>query len=394
MKFFLFFLFSFFSLSVYAQDIICFKNGEIVEGEICEITSSAIKYKKTSNPSGPIYNIDKSDILSIKFANGEIERFIDTSSPSSSLPSENIFMGSQYSIPKASDNDNEVSKYNNPIFAKKESKNKKADEFTIIYGMGKESIISNDEITISFKFDYTKIGVLAGSPYAIEVKNKTDKTIIFDLSRCFRICSDGSSKSFFDNSMITSVSESQGNTVGASIALPLQNLIPGINWGTNKSNDISTTYNPNKIITIPPNATSKISFNTLAKVNKKNYRIVTVGEGFNGYVLAKKLNLKNNIYNYTEEDTPLDFNYILCYTTFDRPFNYSEIKFNLFVKQIYCGFSPFYYGGWNNAMGSEVSENENKWGYCSDIPKFIKEINKHIEGYNPSFHIIGQGNTY
>ena len=58
-----------------AQDIIVLSNGDLIKSKVIEIGQSEIKYKKISNPNGPIYLINKSEILSITFENGETEKF-------------------------------------------------------------------------------------------------------------------------------------------------------------------------------------------------------------------------------------------------------------------------------------------------------------------------------
>lgn len=58
-----------------AQDVIIFRNGEETEVKVEEITSNEVKYKKTSNPDGPSYILNKDDIFMIKYKNGEKDVF-------------------------------------------------------------------------------------------------------------------------------------------------------------------------------------------------------------------------------------------------------------------------------------------------------------------------------
>ncbi len=58
-----------------AQDIITKKDGSQIEANVIEIETSSIKYKKFSNPNGPTYNLLTSDILEIKYENGETESY-------------------------------------------------------------------------------------------------------------------------------------------------------------------------------------------------------------------------------------------------------------------------------------------------------------------------------
>ena len=58
-----------------AQDVIVKKDQTTVMSKVLEITSTEIKYKKWSNQDGPTYSINRSEVLSINFENGEVERF-------------------------------------------------------------------------------------------------------------------------------------------------------------------------------------------------------------------------------------------------------------------------------------------------------------------------------
>lgn len=59
----------------FAQDKIITKKAETIEAIISEVNISDIKYRKFSNPDGPLYTILKSDIASIIYANGNVEVF-------------------------------------------------------------------------------------------------------------------------------------------------------------------------------------------------------------------------------------------------------------------------------------------------------------------------------
>jgi|GEM_PF-990918 len=58
-----------------AQDLIVKTDGSIVKAKISEIGEETVKYKKADNPDGPTYTISKSNITSINYENGEVEKF-------------------------------------------------------------------------------------------------------------------------------------------------------------------------------------------------------------------------------------------------------------------------------------------------------------------------------
>ena len=46
------------------------KNGDFVEGVVIEVLANEIKYKKATNPNGPIYSLPINSVLSIRYENG------------------------------------------------------------------------------------------------------------------------------------------------------------------------------------------------------------------------------------------------------------------------------------------------------------------------------------
>ena len=58
-----------------AQDVITLKDGTNFQAKILEVTPSEIKYKKYSNLEGPVFVVNKTDVLSIRYENGETDVF-------------------------------------------------------------------------------------------------------------------------------------------------------------------------------------------------------------------------------------------------------------------------------------------------------------------------------
>lgn len=70
---------------ILAQDIIFKKNGEVIEGKVLEISETSIKYNKKENPNGPMYSINKSDVLKIKYENGKVDTYESATTSTTSL---------------------------------------------------------------------------------------------------------------------------------------------------------------------------------------------------------------------------------------------------------------------------------------------------------------------
>jgi hypothetical protein len=68
-------LFSFVTSMTLAQDLIVKRDAEEIEARVEEITDTHVKYHKFNNLEGPIYSVAKSDVLMIKYANGEKDVF-------------------------------------------------------------------------------------------------------------------------------------------------------------------------------------------------------------------------------------------------------------------------------------------------------------------------------
>uniref|UniRef100_UPI004049D71B hypothetical protein n=1 Tax=Flavobacterium sp. TaxID=239 RepID=UPI004049D71B len=63
------------SIDGFSQDKIVKKGGETLEVKILEISPNEIKYQIFSDPTGPIYIMDKDRILEVIFENGRVERY-------------------------------------------------------------------------------------------------------------------------------------------------------------------------------------------------------------------------------------------------------------------------------------------------------------------------------
>lgn len=81
-----------------AQDVITLKDGSDVQAKILEVTTSEIKYKKYSNPDGPVFTIKKSDVLIVRYENGEKDVFSNNQQTSEYVPNttERVVEGMKY----------------------------------------------------------------------------------------------------------------------------------------------------------------------------------------------------------------------------------------------------------------------------------------------------------
>ena len=65
----------FFSIGLFAQDIITTRSGEDILAKILEISQTEVKYKKYDNLEGPTFTLLKSTLLMIRYDNGTKDIF-------------------------------------------------------------------------------------------------------------------------------------------------------------------------------------------------------------------------------------------------------------------------------------------------------------------------------
>ncbi len=75
-----------FGMAAAAQDVITTKDGDDIQAKVIEITETDVMYKKYSNLNGPTYILSKSDILIVRYENGEKEVFRETSKANAYKP--------------------------------------------------------------------------------------------------------------------------------------------------------------------------------------------------------------------------------------------------------------------------------------------------------------------
>lgn len=75
------------AVSAFAVDTIVLLNGTMIDAKIEEITPSEIKYRRADNLKGPLYTINKNEVLSIKYDNGTVE-VVNASEPKKEIEKE------------------------------------------------------------------------------------------------------------------------------------------------------------------------------------------------------------------------------------------------------------------------------------------------------------------
>lgn len=364
------------SLGAKAEDIIVFKTGELVKGKVEEISEASVKYRNASNPTGPLYVVDKGNILSISYENGtqEILTSITTQSQSQSLSvtSHEIQRTAQQASglssesvpmlidkPASPDNTYIINQYKVPhdYYDKPKNPGKITDQGTVFLAFTDESILSNEDLTV--QFDVTPclpFGILPSGKmidwwnasyhhvepfYVISFINKTAKTLYIDLANSYTMGGDGICMTFYDdkvyNETHTSGKSNAFNLGGITNALGIGGVIGalanGTTLGTHSTNGISVTSSNPRFLILHPHATVSIPKRKYAGdgeiiekpeyIPRPNYSNIPVRQ--------------NEVKYYNEGDLPYGVKF--CFTYSDSPSfkTYSQMNSELYCYEIFGG---------------------------------------------------------
>lgn len=346
---------------VVAQDMIVTNDGTIIKAKVTKVGATEVEYKKWTNQDGPIYTVKVSNLIAINYQNGEKDTFSNLPSNSQQIATANTQNTGNVQVtveslsPEArAANEAIMTKLNAPIELvypekhKEDIGKKDAGAAYIVYGLKRNSVISNEDIEIigkigclskinknapaQWKEGDTDLAINKTNPaIKISIRNKSDKILFIDLGTTY-IGSMGNVTCYY---VPSSTSSSHGTSGGASINLgsvagaigiggAISTLANGISVGGGSSNStVSTTYSQ-RIISIPPKSTIDLApqylfGNEIKKICEGAYL-----ELFSNlsYIFIPKLYfnkkagrmLVGDHYKYTEDNSPIQFNFIMSYS--------------------------------------------------------------------------------
>ena len=362
-------------INVAAQDVVVKKDGSTILAKALEVNQDNIKYKKFSNQNGPTYTINLSDVMSVNYENGEKDTFDVTHI--SSAPAEDTSSQKVIERNPASDNQQLIAKYNKPIVLNEKKKsNKLADKYILVFGMSENSVLSNEDIEVTYRkccHTIPECNKYSRLTYNINIRNKSDRTIYIDRANCFRIPSSGTSVSYYNTEQVTvSKTKGKGTSVGlggiasaAGIGGALGSIASGITVGTGSSGSVSSNYSDDRVLIIPPSGNINLREDKYMMYEKGNQfiwnttRIKVVNQrdvldcyelkqnilgcpndGFEiekGIDESLKLDLEPKLVKlystqkFNEIDTPLSIRYLLTYS-FDENFEHLySTNFSIYI---------------------------------------------------------------
>lgn len=362
----LFVCFAFLSLFVFADDIIVLRNGDIINALVKEVQKSEIKYKKTSNPDGPLYSIDKSDVLSIKYTNGDVDKFEVLSQENES--SKGTTLNNPIIALPAEDNDLLKAKYANlPRLTLNPSKKKSIDFFPIMT-FTDASVISTNELMITITPqapEYYEGGWRTKIGYLITFVNKTGMPIYVDKAKSFKRNTNNETILYYNDETLT---VTRGRSSGLGVGVGIGGLGIGVGGGANSS--FSKEYGDERFLVVGPYSVANLTDYQLIRLSQRaEFAIVSDIEywGFDLYG-SNDMICQGEVRTYTESNTPYKNGYYITYSTDSEFKNSYVINFELYAKYL---------------VGAKVKSSV--WSNGAPEHYLLKEINKVV----PDFRLDG-----
>lgn len=360
---------------IFAQDILVLKNGDIISSVVKEVTPTEIKYQKSSNLNGPVYTVTKKEVISIKYSNGETEKF-DLAS-NSDVNNDNRGKQTHRAL-VADDNDSQKAKYSTLPLLNLKTSNKKSNSFFPIMAFTDSSVISTKELLITIApnpVEYYEGGWKVKLGYAIQILNKTDAPIYIDRALCFRRYNDFDTKSYFDNKTYT---VTLGNSSGIGVGIGVGSVGIGVGGSSLSSN--TENFGVERFLVIGPKAKANLVDYHYIRLSETKAKFKTVSDieywGFN-LTSTEHIN-QGAVKTYTEANTPYSNKYFITYSTDSQFSNNLTVNFELYAKYL---------------VGAEIKQW--RWAMLNPTERIVSEIKQTIPNFwTDSFVIVGMNGQY
>lgn len=249
-------------------DTIVFKDGTTLQVYNVEESGKWILYTAGKESDSDLKRVEASKVFAIKAENGEMRAVGQNAAADSPEPAAPESDG-PVAVPArpAGNNAAAIAAYNNvTVQMKKPVKEKYHDryctDFLAFWGVGTNSILSDDNVEISFEPVTLKGRAGVYQYYKIKVANKTVKPLYIDLANSFRIDARGAAEPYYTNSVYTegsSMGSGQSLNLGAvagalGVGGVLGTLAGGIGIGKSSGKSASITSEEQRFLMIPPMA--------------------------------------------------------------------------------------------------------------------------------------------
>ena len=331
-----------------AQDTMVTKSGDIKTVYNVEISSSAVFYKSSSAADAQIERIAKEDLFMIKRPDGTMYDLGDVSS----APVTQVTAQTTVSTPENNAISEEALKLNQKLIAKYNSvtptiTGKEGKDVSRVYctlGVSEDSYLTNDDLELSITTDINEWS--CGIPIIyLNIKNKTSKTIYFDLGNTFFISGDAATPYYIPTASSTSATSGSGVSVNAGavtgalgIGGAAGKLASGINVGGGSSSTSVNVVYSQRVIAIPPLSSKKLDGQNLFSEDGQ----------YNGIAFSWSSNGKNRImvahvdHEYTAgesyvmnpENSPANFSFHVTYSYTEDCMVTKSMRVDLYTRHI------------------------------------------------------------
>ena len=320
-----------------AQETLITTDGEVMMVYIDDIGSTTIYYKTVDSANSQLQRIDKSKVYMIKRADGTKYDLGDTQTPSQQASTSAQPMNKELSEEAQQRNKELITALNKAASLPEPAitKDKLADRFYATLGVDEKSIISNDDVELS----YETTNRLHGPDIILTITNKTNKTIFIDQANTFFI-SDGESSPYYIPVAYSSSTSKTGDANAGTFAGAL-----GVHdYQTNVST--STVYSQ-RVVSIPPKAKKKLDSKSMFlprdymccpgmciiyyKYGKAyhRYRAMYFGDKKSSNTLKM-----GETFSFSSINSPLKFTCFVTYSYTEDCATTNNVSLNLYMKKV------------------------------------------------------------
>lgn len=359
-------------------DIIVKKDGKSMTVYNVDVGSKYVSYQESEADNAPSHRLPIDECFAVKIGDGEMQMLGAQSAGQndSEQKSDKSNTPRFVETKPAGDNQDLIDGYNSISIYRNDKqpnkdKTKYADIGLAILGITPQSILSDENVTISFELNDKSQNLHNGEVYDIKtfyykpnykirILNKTKENLYFDLTNSYRIASDGIATPIYSNKIVSSTNgKSNGgalNLGGVANAVGLGGVVgslaSGITLGSGNSSSVTVTESQDAILIIPPGAVVCVPQTICQSENGK--KVVKNHEEFEpGFTKKSKKELPLILWEYTDfGDRELNkaIYRVLTYSKYPDFREYSSLKFGIYVRGIYGYFSSY---DWMNCSNTD-----------------------------------------
>lgn len=337
--------------SLQAQDLIVKKSGDVLTVYNIDIAEKWVYYTVDNTADAELKRISREEVFSVKIGEGEMQMLgaaqaAQAPTPEPEAPKEEVAESAPKIIErKTADNNAElIARYNRSHIMgmkKREPNDKKTRNAFALIKVGAGSVLSNEDLEVSFEMMIDNKLWEWVTGYRIYLKNKTDRVIYVDLGNTFRIMNNGASKVYFDGTQVTQT-KSGGTGVGvnlgavagvAGIGGAVGSLANGVNVGGGRQTSTSQSFGSQRILAIPPMGKVELppQYRSVRKEVIKDYDSFKIHLPESDYPLRRW-----QIFNYEEAESPWKNQFVVTYSHEADFKSYANLNFSLYAAQFFA----------------------------------------------------------